>query len=333
MFPVNMISIRNEVEELERIEKARRRATECYASAIRNSADYAIDFAEECTEPHRKHLRLLAASVEEADPDVVQESRATFRNLLRDYRDRASRYLNTMRAELSGATQALEETMESLSRADGEHETKVRASIGRLREASRISEASALRAVALEAADSIASSVEEMRQQHDLTITQFQVEIRVLHQRIDTLERAASVDAMTELLRRGAMEQRIAAGLAQKCILMIRTDGLRMAASRFDADVSTQLTAAFAKRLRNGIPPGSEIGYWTEEGFIAIVSSTKADAAKAGKWIAEQLSGGYACLLDGKTVRPTLQVSVGIVDAGAETSGQIAARIREFLGA
>ncbi len=326
-----MISIRNEVEELERIEKLRRQATESYASAIRTSAEYTIEIAEEFTAPHRKHLSALAVSIADADLQAVEESRATFRNLLRDYRDKVSRYLNTLRAELTGATQALEETMETLSRADGQYETNIRASIGHLREASRISEVNALQALALESASSIAESVDEMRRQHDLTVSQFQVEIRVLHQRIDSLETAASVDALTELLRRGVIEKRIAAGLPQKCILMIRTNGLRLAATRFDADVSTQLAAAFAKRLRNGIPPGSEVGHWSEEDFIAIVSLTKADAAKAGKWIAEHLSGGYACLLDGKTVRPSLQVSVGIID-GAETASQIAARMREFLG-
>ena len=38
----------------------------------------------------------------------------------------------------------------------------------------------------------------------------------------------------------------------------------------------------------------------------------------SGKWITEHLSGAYACMKSGKTVRPTLQLTVGIVDTVAQ---------------
>jgi GGDEF domain-containing protein len=326
-----MISIRNEVDELERFHKLRTQATDCYVSAIRNSAEYAVELEQDLTEPHRKHLRALADAVAEAPPEFVEESCATLRNLLRDYRDKASRYLNTMRAELSGATRALEEILESLARADGENEVNLRTSLDRLREASKISEVQALRALALGAADAIESSVEEMGKQHNLMVSQFQAEIRVLHHRIDALERAASIDALTELLRRVEIEQRIAQGLPGCCLLIIKTGGFHLAASRFHPDVAAEMAGAFSKRLRNSLPPGSEIGRWSEEGFVAIVHVSKPEAAKTAKWISEHLSGAYVCLLDGKTVRPSLQVSVAVFEGSADMARQTVMRVDDFL--
>jgi GGDEF domain-containing protein len=326
-----MISIRSEVDELERSHQMRRRAMGCYVAAIRNSADYAIDLENDLTEPHRKHLRALAEEVDAGGPEAVEESQATLRNLLRDYRDKGSHYLGTLREELAGATRALEEIMESLARADGESEVSLREPLDRLREASAITEIQVLRALALSSADAIESSVEEMRNQHKLAISQFQTEIRVLHRRIDSLERVASIDALTELLRRAEIERRIEQGMPECCILMIKTGGFHLAASQFHPDVAAELTGAFTKRLRNSLPPDAEIGRWGEDSFVAIMHAAKPDAVKAAKWIAEHLSGSYSCLLDGKTVRPSLQVSVAVMETGADAPRQILNRVEDFL--
>src|SRR5947199_408527 len=78
-----------------------------------------------------------------------------------------------------------------------------------LREIADSPEARGLRALLKNAASTIEESVEQMRQQHQVTISQFQTEIRMLHKRIDSLEAAASVDDLTRFLTRPEMEARI----------------------------------------------------------------------------------------------------------------------------
>jgi hypothetical protein len=59
----------------------------------------------------------------------------------------------------------------------------------------------------------------------------------------------------------------------------------------------------------------------------------KRDAFAILKWITENLSGAYSCLKDGRTVRPTLQVSVAVVDREpGEPPARTCARIGEFFG-
>jgi len=51
-----------------------------------------------------------------------------------DYRDKAGRYINDMREELSATANALRQLLESLSQADCDHESNLRSALRRLRE-------------------------------------------------------------------------------------------------------------------------------------------------------------------------------------------------------
>ena len=63
-----------------------------------------------------------------------------------------------------------------------------------------------------------------------------------------------------------------------------------------------------------------------------MLIAKKSEAMTSAKWITEHLSGAYACLNAGKTVRPTLQLTVGVVDTAAhETPERIIERIGAFL--
>ena len=58
----------------------------------------------------------------------------------------------------------------------------------------------------------------------------------------------------------------------------------------------------------------------------------KSEATASGKWITEHLSGSYACLSGGKSVRPALQLAVGVVDTVSnEKPDRILQRIGAFL--
>jgi hypothetical protein len=63
-----------------------------------------------------------------------------------------------------------------------------------------------------------------------------------------------------------------------------------------------------------------------------MIIARKAEALASAKWINEHLSGDYACLHSGKTVRPVLQLTVGVVDTSAQDPPErIIDRIGVFL--
>ena len=323
-----MISIQSSLTELERSHQARRTVLECYCDAVNNIAHYALELDEAVTREYKGHLSALAEEIRASGPESLPNSRATLRSLLRDFRDRSAAYVANLRDELTGTARALEEILDSLNQSDGDHETRLRSALKALRQVA------ASEPAVVKAADSIEESVDAMRKQHQLSVTQFMTEIRMLHKRIDTLEAAASIDQLTNLANRCEMMERIrlAAG-KEYCLLLLNARGLLRAEVQFGKEVSEELAAAFAKRLRNSVKAQSEASRWGAEEFVVKVEGKKSDAMALGKWINENLSGQYVCLKAGKTVRPTLQVAVGVVDATAgEEPDRVFRRVDLFFG-
>ncbi len=307
-------------------------ALDCYIAGIKNLAQYTIDLQKDVTEQQRKHLSTLASDVSAGTREALEESRATLRGLLRDYRDKAAQYMAGLREELGARARALEEIMSCLSQADGDHESNLRSALDTLRKISSGSaEAADVAALIRAVVDTIDQSIEQMRKQHQFTISQFQMEIRMLHKRIDVLETAAALDSMTQLSNRQDIEQRIHNGKPPYCLLLMRVNGFRRAEAQYRPEVATELAAAFTKRLRNALPPESVIGRWSHEEFVAIVRHPKTEVISLGGRVGEQLSGPYSCLLDGKAVRATVQLSVAVVEVAGDSPERILQRVGAFF--
>jgi GGDEF domain-containing protein len=328
-----MISIQSSLTDLERSHQRWSEVLDCYLLAIKNIANYAVELDEEITSPHRKYLKDLAAEVAGDKPEALLASRATLRGLLRDYRDRAAQYLARLRDELAGTARVLEEILDTLSQSDGDHEITLRGALAKLREAAALPSGAAIAPLVHAAANSIEQSVDQLRKQHQLTISQFMVEIRMLHKRIDSLEAAAATDECTRFDNREETIERIRSTPAGTYTLfLIGARGLRRSEVQFGKAVGEELAGAFAKRLRNSLPPNSSFGRWGAEEFVVMLAMKKSEAIASGKWVTEHLSGSYACMKDGKTVHPALQLTVGVVDTVAnEQPERILERIGVFL--
>lgn len=328
-----MISIRDAMRDLERADQLRRDTLDCYVSAIKTAAQYAVELDDEITNPHRRHLNQLADDLTRDIPEALQESRATLRCLLRDYRDKASRYLNRLREELEHSISALQDTLNALNQSDGEHDTRLRHAVKTLRQIHVYNSVEAMRAVVVSTTNSIEESLEALRKQHQFTVAQFLSEIRALHQRIDQLENAAAVDSMTQIFNRAEMEKRIQGAREGAVLLLIHAIGIENAETQFGPEVSQELAGAFIRRLRNSLKPATICGRWGGEQFLAIGPPEKAEASAAGKWITDHLSGEYVCLLDGRAVRPSMDVKVAVVErTPGENAEPALAQVREHFG-
>jgi GGDEF domain-containing protein len=329
-----MISIQSSLTDLELSHQIRAAILECYVQAVKDVGHYALELEEATTRQFRTHLTNLAEEISGGSPEVLPNSRANLRALLRDYRDKGTAYVASLRDDLAATARSLEEILDSLAQSDGDHETRLRLSLSKLRMIAASPEGAALRDAVSGAADSIEQSIEQMRKQHQLTVSQFQAEIRVLHKRIDSLETAVSKDQLTRLANRAELTERIQATPPGEYVLvLIVAKGLLRAEVQFGKEVAQELAASFAKRLRNTLPFASVAGRWDAEEFAVMASIRKQEAMKLGKWITENLSGSYSCLKEGKSVRPGLQCSVGIVEtAAADAAERVLQRIDLFFG-
>jgi GGDEF domain-containing protein len=321
-----MISIQESMAALDRAERLGSLTLDCYVTAIQNIAHYAVEIEDSITGRYRQHLEALAAEVSSRAPAALDHSRATLRALLRDYRDRAGECVSRLRDELAGSAKALQELVRSLCQSDGDHERRVKEALDGLRALGSSPEGAAVAPVLLRAVDAVEGSLEQIRREHQLTVTQLLSEIRVLHRRVDALETAASVDSLTQLLRRSQLEERIrntAAG--SYCLLLMHVGGMLV------PDVAAELAGAVSKRLRNCLPPAAVIGRWGEDQFVSILPTDKAEAMAKARAVAEHLSGVYTCVQDGKTVRPVLRASVAVVESEAEAPARTLQRANAFF--
>jgi GGDEF domain-containing protein len=329
-----MISIRTELNDLERSLQQREAVLDCYLNAIRNVAHYALELDEDLTRQFRKHMGALADEIFDGGAQALDDSRATLRGLLRDYRDRSSVYVSNLRDELAGTARALEEILDSLNQCDGDQEGRLRGALVKLRAAAKADTAGTVGAIIAGAAEAIEQSIEQMRKQHQLTVSQFLTEIRVLHQRIDSLEKSASLDQLTRLSNRAEMTERIRQSVTgEYCLILIGVRGLLRAEVQFGKEVGHELAAAFASRLRNSIPTQADAARWSAEDFVVKLEMKHSEATALGKWITDNLSGQYACMKGGKAVRPSVQVMVGVVETtSSDKPAGVLHRVDVFFG-
>src|SRR5690348_4446889 len=84
-------------------------ALACYQAALKNLAFYVVEVDPSITVPHRRHLTTLCEEVASGERAALVESRATLRGLLREYRDKASQFLNRLREELETTARSMVE--------------------------------------------------------------------------------------------------------------------------------------------------------------------------------------------------------------------------------
>jgi len=168
-----MTSIQNSLDDLERCQTAREMLLDCYLTAIGNVAHYAIDLDDEITAPHRHYLTVLAGELASAQPEALAESRGQASRPAPRLSRKGGEIPGHAKEELAGTAGALQEILDHLAQTDSNHEAQLRTELGRLREISDSPGASVVSAAILAAADSIEQSIEQIRQQRQLMVSQF----------------------------------------------------------------------------------------------------------------------------------------------------------------
>ena len=303
---------------------------DCYIAAIHAIGHYAADLEPEITNPYRQYLQELAQTVVAGGNAVLQESRSTLRALLRDYRDKTSQYLNVLREDLSSAAAALAEILESLQDTDGEQGDRLREALRVLREPPG-EDADSVRDNVFGAAKTIENCLAAVRKRHQLSVSQLMIEIRMLHKRIDALESAASVDLLTHLFPRQEMEQRIRQQLTSCRLLLMHAGGILPASVEFGRAVAEELTGAVIRRFRNALPAATVVARWCGEGFVAAIDLDPEEADRLAARVATNLAGPYACMKEGKAVRPLINPRVRLIESGSGEADETLRLIEEFF--
>jgi hypothetical protein len=207
-----MISILESVSALERSYKARKTVLECYLGSLRGAARYAINLDSGISRAYQTDLESLAHELERAQDHVLAASTPRLLEIFKRFRDQSTDYVSNLRADMVKSAEALETIVRGLAENDGEQDARVRASLASVRDISELPECASIKAALLSAAQAIESSVDQIRNQHQLTVAQLKSEIRVLHKRVDRAENVVAAEDVKQLTT--------ADGIATACMVM-----------------------------------------------------------------------------------------------------------------
>ena len=326
-----MISIQKSLMDLESLGELQKATTGCYRDAIECIARYAVDVDQALIQAHRAHLTDLARRLDNHENvEAILSIRPDLRGELRDYRDRVGEFVEKLRGELAYNARALQDMIDALSEVPEDPDEPVKAELKKLRTLARTIPRPEVATAVTNCAEGLEVCLEQMREQHRATIGQFLVEIRMLHQRIGTLQQALASDAESKLLSRHEFEARIPDLLSTgdgRSAILFHAVNLFQIERMYGADIAAQVVAALGKRLENQVPKNGTAVRWTKSEFVVLVSLDRSASIQFGKDMAVKFGGTYSCMESGRSRTVTLRVSYGVVDCTEVAPGALAGRL------
>jgi len=302
-----------------------------YMAAIRGVAAYAVKLSENVDDgnsPERGYLRAMAEDVAHGDRAVLEESRSFLRCVLREYRDESAGYLAQLRQQLAATAATLRDVSCALAEGDSQAGANFQTGLVQLNELTANPAAGPSAGLIRLAAADLESGLVEMRQHHQLIVSQLHTEVRLLHRRMESLT-AADLDDLSRLMPRDEIEDRIAvAAPGTFCLVVLKANGLLQSKTQYTEQVFHDLQIAFTRRMRNTLPANTPAGRWSEDGFVAIVFADAADARELAATLHRRLSGPYICRSEARAVVTALQTRVEVIETGP---GESRDRVLEII--
>ncbi len=311
-----MISLLKTAFEMERLEKFKKVALECYGLAIASTEQNVIEVDHEQAALFRGELQALVNQLGAAtSPEHLQNIQDLFRGGLREYRDSAHEQLRRLRKEMDAAVSALDEFAGNATARGDDHEKELKQALKTLDAAAASDRLETIKAAIRAASADILSSFEQMQARNQFAVAQLKDEIRLLHQKIQAGRRPAALNA--ETWNRQDVDHRIDQMLSQNtsfCLVLIVLRNLRMLASRYSGSVVEEALQSLQVRLRDTLGGESMLGRWTANQFVAILNVSPSSAMAISREAAQKLTEPYSFKHEGIPCTLVFQVAAGVVD-------------------
>jgi GGDEF domain-containing protein len=311
-----VISILKTGSEMERLEKLKNVALECYALAITATEQNVVEIDQKLAGLFRAELQSLINLLGGATtPEEVRKIQDRFGEDLREYRDSSHERIRQLRKEMEAALSALDGFAgETVARGD-DHEKELKRALKDLEAAAFSGRFEDIRAAIRSASADILSSFAQMRTQNQFAVAQLKDEIRLLHQRIQA-GRPSTAQALDTRTRQD-VEGRIDEMLKQNtsfCLVLIVLKNLKPLASRYSAAAVEDTLHELQVRLRDALGDVSMLGSWTANQFVAIMNVAPSRAMVASRDAAQRIAEPYSCTYNGIPSSLVFQVAAGVVD-------------------
>jgi len=333
-----VVSLFKTATEMDRLQELHRVAIECLGGAMGAAHQYAVQADPGDLELFRNHLLALQKMVQiTASVEELNTVKASFRGELRDYQQQVHGRMARLREEVKAAAAAMQSFAEGVIASGADHEQQLEQELQTLATVSKSNDLAKIRDGIDTATGRIAGSVEKMRRNNQLVITQLQDEIRILHQEIQAERRAKSTDRASGAWNREKISDRIEELFRQDdpfSLLLIRIRNLEQLERQNSRNVVEGTLKSVLMRLHDLAGGDSMIGRWSPEEFAVILPIASPDATALSGEVTRKLSGDYSVQENGLSRSVALQVATCIVERqGGVVSDSFMRRVEQVSAA
>lgn len=318
-----MISLRQSISELDRLESLQQVALECYEAAIRAERQHAVEIDAEQTRRYRAEMEALARRVKAVRGAAeLRETRLLFQSELQEYSGKTTRYLCTLRDKLTAATRSLQGIVEAMSHGEGD-DRHLQLEIGRLSSLVQTPEVVRVCPELEVVASAVEESVSCLRKQTQLAMGQLRSEVHGLREALDDARRAASQDPISGVLNRAETLSQIRRRIKQKqdfSLVFVWISSLDYIRRRYGGHCRDEVIAEFSKSLASAAGSEAAAGRWGEDRFVVLIGRPKPEAIWMAETLEQQLKGPYV-VKEPEFIREiTVRLKTGVVECSPGTT-------------
>ena len=318
-----MISLKQSVSELDRLESLQRASMECYRVAVDATGRNAVEIDPATTREFREELRALAGEVGGAgSADELRRSRVTFLAALEDYSGKAGRYVSALREKVSATTRALAQVVESIRRGS-EDERRMQLGLGQLHAIAQDPDIARICPELNRAVATVEESFSQIKKHNQLVVTQLRGEIDSLHEALDSAREEAARDPVSGVLNRNGLLSRIREEINRGrlfSLVFVWASNLEYVHRRYGSEVRDQTLARFGRRLVEMAGPDAGVGRWGEDRFAVLVSRPKPEAMWLTESFSQELPGPYAVEQGGRSREIRVRLKTGVIETPPGTA-------------
>jgi diguanylate cyclase (GGDEF)-like protein len=307
-------------------------ALDCYLSAILEIAE-AIDAISPEISPfyHERLTRLHASLAARADPEALDDSRQSLREILGDFAGKARHNNQALARDLNQTLDMMARTEDSRSVRNVQYVERLVDFADQVDAAMRADD---LPRLARQVSDlrGFAESIELDSHDAFARLRKKMIEIQL---RLHEAELLATLDPLTGVANRRELDRELSARVAGQqefCILLFDVDGFKAVNDQFGHLCGDEVLKQISARLSGQVRARDFVCRWGGDEFVAILACGLAHAETRSRQIAARLNGPYHIIGEGHETQCDVAVTVGLAQyAPGESLGQLFRRVDQSM--
>ncbi len=199
----------------------------------------------------------------------------------------------------------------------------------------RMEDLIAIRRSVIRITSEIRKCVGEMKREGEISVAELQAQIAVYREKISEYQHRDSVDPLTGLANRTAIEVRIQDRIAwssEFCLAILDLNGFKEINDCYGHAAGDDLLRQFAQELRLVFRSTDLVGRWGGDEFAMVIDSALEDAAHSLDRLRQWVFGEYTINHGEQQVTVSISASIGIAAwNGTETAAELFNRADQLM--